>query len=90
MNRLKFKVVASSSNTNSFGLRGHVLIAHDGQAFEVGQQAYNPCVPILEKGKVIDVPVKNGEPQFYDIGLGEITVTPLPVAPKKVVEEVWA
>jgi hypothetical protein len=85
----EFKVVAASSNTNGFGLRGFVLIAKDGQAFEIGQHAFNPCVPVLEKGKTIKVPLRDGKPHFYGQQLGEITVTPLAKAPAKVVKEVW-
>lgn len=86
----EFKVIAASSNTNGFGLRGFVLMARDGQAVEIGQHAYNPCVPvILAKDKIIKVPLKNGQPYFYGQQLGEITVTPLTKAPAKVVAEVW-
>lgn len=34
------KVVSISSNANSFGLKGHVLVAKDGEAWEVGRSAY--------------------------------------------------
>jgi hypothetical protein len=87
----EFKVVTSSTNTNGFGLRGHVLMARDGQAFEIGQHVHNPCVPVvLEKNKVISVPLKNGRPDFYSANLGEITVTPLSKAPSKVAKKVWS
>lgn len=86
----KFKVVSASSNTNGFGLRGYILVARDGQAFEIGQHAYNPCTPVvLEKGKIIKVPVRDGKPYFYGQQLGEITVTTLSKAPAKVVKEIW-
>lgn len=34
---IEFKVVSVSENTNAFGLRGYVLVARDGTAFEVGR-----------------------------------------------------
>lgn len=86
----EFKVVAASSNTNGFGLRGYVLVARDGQAFEIGQHVFSPCVPVvLAKDKIIKVPLRDGKPYFYGQQLGEITVTPMLKAPAKVVAEVW-
>lgn len=37
----EFKVVAISSNTNSFGLRGVVMVARDGEAWQVGASTIN-------------------------------------------------
>lgn len=36
MKSVLFKLASLSSNTNSFGLRGAVLVARDGDAWEVG------------------------------------------------------
>lgn len=51
MKTKQFIVASVSTNTNSFGLRGVILVARDGSAFEVGQ-AYPP-----DKGKLITVAV---------------------------------
>ena len=37
----EFKVVAVSTNTNSFGLRGVVMVARDGEAWQVGASHIN-------------------------------------------------
>jgi hypothetical protein len=40
-----FKVIARSSNTNSFGLRGHVLISRTGLAVELALNNLNAIDP---------------------------------------------
>lgn len=81
-----FKVVAVSSNRNSFGLKGVVLVARDGQAFEVGSN--NLHLP--QRGDVLVVPTKPG------IGLDwgslgfEIPRALDPPAPPDVVQQVWS
>jgi len=45
----KFKVVTVSENTNSFGLYGMVLMAKDGEAWQVGANSIN----VKKKGDVI-------------------------------------
>jgi len=37
----QFKVVSRSQNTNSFGLYGLILVARDGEAWEVGANHLN-------------------------------------------------
>lgn len=81
----KFKVAAISSNRNSFGLTGVVLVAKDGQAFEVGSNDLH----LPKEGDVLEVPTKAG------IGLDwaklgyEIPRALDPPAPPEVVEQVW-
>lgn len=47
----EFKVVSKSSNTNAFGLRGHVLLSRAGEACELGLSALNE----LERGHVVQL-----------------------------------
>lgn len=79
-----FKVASVSDNTNSFGLRGMILIAADGEAYEVGASS----LYVKTKGDVVHVPVvgKAGR-NFGTLGL-EIPRR-LPDAPAGVIEEVW-
>lgn len=89
--RKKFKVVSSSSNTDAFGLRGNILLAEDGQGFEVGQQAFSPSTEvILKKDLVVEVEVGPNGPVFPSEKYGETFVQrELVRAPNSVVKEVW-
>jgi hypothetical protein len=80
-----FKVASVSENTNSFGLTGMILIAGDGEAYEVGASS----LYVKKKGDVVQVPVvgKTGR-NFASLGF-EIPRR-LPDAPAGVVEEVWS
>lgn len=79
-----FKVASVSDNTNSFGLTGMILMARDGEAYEVGASYMH----VKKKGDVVRVPVvgKTGR-NFASLGF-EIPRR-LPVAPPAVIEEVW-
>ena len=54
-----FRLLTSSKNLNSFGLRGYVLIAADGEAWEIGC-ADGPLAPVKGKtyGVIEDEPVR--------------------------------
>jgi hypothetical protein len=80
-----FMVASVSENTNSFGLTGMILIAADGEAYEVGASS----LYVKKKGDVVQVPVvgKTGR-NFASVGF-EIPCR-LPDAPAGVVEEVWS
>ena len=80
-----FKVVAVSTNHNSFGLRGVVLVARDGQAFEIGSNDLH----LPRQGDVLGVPTEPG--LGLDWGrLGfEIPRELDPPAPPEVVRRVW-
>jgi hypothetical protein len=88
MDTKRFKVAARSANRNSFGLRGSLLIASDGEAWEVGF-SYNNEPGVL--GDTIDVPVvDDGETTsvtWARVG-GEIPRR-LPPAPASVIRELW-
>jgi hypothetical protein len=40
-----FTVIAVSSNTNSFGLKSIILVAEDGEAWEILKSAYSDPLP---------------------------------------------
>lgn len=79
-----FKVAAVSRNTNCFGLRGMVIMAADGEAYEVGANSLNARL----KGSTLKVPIvgRNGR-GFSRLGF-EIPRR-LPTAPAGVLREVW-
>ena len=100
-----FKVVAISSNANSFGLHGHVLMAWDGETWEVGRTRYvGPSGEGLwQVGDEIKVPYWEGAIVGYNddgtdkqgyrpLDWGRVGVeipAPLPRAPRQVVRQVW-
>jgi hypothetical protein len=81
-----FKVVAVSSNTNSFGLNQMVLVAKDGNCFKACK--YNGIEP-LKQGDIVIVPV-DGEALRPNFALAGFEIPELlPNAPQDVVNEVW-
>jgi hypothetical protein len=78
-----FMVVAASKNTNSFGLRGMVLMARNGEAWQVAANHMN----VRKQGDLLRVPVRGGDPDWA--GLGYETPKKLPTAPANVAAEVW-
>ena len=80
----RFKVAAVSSNANSFGLKGVVVIAKNGEAFEVGANTLS----MPKEGQVLGVPVEGGSLNWARLGF-EIP-RELERAPRKVVKQVWA
>jgi hypothetical protein len=80
----KFKVLAVSSNTNSFGLYGIVMVARDGTAYEVGANYLNK----KNVGDEIVVSLSDtGRGGFAELGF-EIP-RQLPKAPGKIVKAIW-
>ncbi|MCX7429378.1 MAG: hypothetical protein NTW96_27610 [Planctomycetia bacterium] len=80
-----FAVAALSNSRNSFGLRGVVLIAEDGEAWEVGVN--HLC--LLRQGSLVSVGVRAlGHRDWATLGF-EIP-RELPDAPKAVVDEAWS
>ncbi len=79
----EFKVAAVAQNPNEFGLRGHVVVAKDGEAWAFGAR------PVREKrrGSVIAVPLLAGQPAFWKLGLE--CVEPCTSAPSGIVDLVW-
>lgn len=88
-----FKVAAVSENTNSFGLRGMILMRENGVTYQVGAN----YLRVKKVGETVTVPCDwnevdpMGDPMvnyhFYSLGF-EIPER-LPDAPENVVREVW-
>lgn len=81
----EFKVVSVSSNTNSFGLHGVIMVARDGESYQ-GAKGQN--MSPIKRGDIITVPLNsNEEPEFYKVGF-EIP-SKLANAPKDVIDQIW-
>jgi len=83
---ITFAVASVSDNTNSFGLRGIILISRTGVAYEVGASYLNAPA----KGARLRLPVSKGRNITF-AGRGfEIPRRLSPNAPREVVREVFA
>ena len=80
-----FKVASVSSNLNSFGLTGMILMALDGEAWEVGASS----LFVKKKGDLIHVPIVGKAGRNFGT-LGFEIPTRLPDAPAAVIAEVWS
>ncbi|MDA3780336.1 MAG: hypothetical protein PF487_09005 [Bacteroidales bacterium] len=86
----EFKVVTVSSNTNSFGLRGFICVARDGDAF----QAATNSLDVPKKDMILRMPIimdKDGKPTNrinYVLGGFEIPEK-LDNCPADAVKEIW-
>jgi len=78
-----FKVAARTDGYNEFGLRGMLLIAEDGEAWEVGADDLH-CKP---EGTVFRVPYLCN-PDWTDFGFE--TTEKAGCAPPPIVAELWA
>ncbi len=75
-----FAVAARSTNTNSFGLRGFIFVADDGDAWEAASGFKDHRV-----GDRVTIPVVNGEADF----VGYECQRPFLKAPPDVVQAIW-
>jgi hypothetical protein len=88
-----FKVASISSNANSFGLFGHVMMAEDGETWQVGRNRSGNFPKQWKQGEIIDVPLKTDPvrditaPAWEELSC-EIPQR-VPDAPDNVVAEVW-
>ncbi len=89
--RMPVKVVAISDNTNGFGLRGHVLVARDGQAFEGGLNHLHHLTvgQAINLEVVTDLPPDKFPSLTAMVGYGFEIPRKLPPAPPAVVKAVW-
>ena len=87
-----FRIVAISSNSNSFGLHGVVLVAEDGEAWEIGISL--SYINNYSKGSVIKQERTQNEfgitvsKQF--VGVSYEIPRELQTAPKDVVAEIFS
>lgn len=84
-----FKVVAVSSNTNSFGLFQCVLLAKNGLAYKACANSLN----IPKQGDTVSIPYKAGPMGIEDARLNFAGKFEIPErmddAPQEIVDEVW-
>jgi hypothetical protein len=81
MNPKAFRVAAISTNTNSFGLRGHILMNRDGVTYQVGRSDYNG----EDRWKVGQIIMAEGQFRFPGTEIPHRMETP----PVGVIEKVW-
>lgn len=84
MDSKRFKVAAVSSNTNSFGLREHVLIAKDGEAWKCLVNSLHT----LKVGCYISLPYET-QPTFATPTWSAESPSKIMNAPEEVVNVVW-
>ncbi len=75
----QFKVASVSSNANSFGLIGMILISRNGEAWEVAANSLN----VKKKGDIIELSADNFAAKGFEIP------RELADAPEAVVKKVW-
>jgi hypothetical protein len=86
MRQEEFKVVTTSSNMNSFGLYGVIIMARTGEAFEIACSSLNKP----DKGKMLQATLTDSG-RLHDIkGVNYEIPKMLDKAPKDVVKEVFA
>jgi hypothetical protein len=68
----KFRVAAISDKANSFGLTGHILVARDGQGFEVGRSRAGEYPEPWKVGQDITVPFTQVGDEALEPAWGEI------------------
>jgi len=81
----EFKVAAVSSNTNSFGLYGMLLLAKDREVWQVGANNLH----VKKVGDIVEVRVDevNSEPDFTSLSY-EIPQR-MPDCTQKLADEIW-
>jgi hypothetical protein len=88
-----FKVASISSNSNSFGLYGHILMAQDGEAWQICRTRTGGYPTPWQKGEVVEVPMvldSETEDEHPDWSQLHCEVPEqLTDAPPNVVAEVW-
>jgi hypothetical protein len=91
--RKEFVVASISTKANAFGLHGVILVAADGEAWEVGHCQCSPPESAFQKGQRLSFPVVKVEtdavryiPQFVGCEIPRR----LPVCPAPVVKEIFA
>lgn len=81
----EFKVASVSSNLNAFGHNGVILVARDGETWEVAHYFY-PDSTDYRKGTVYTARLQQGVPVFRNTEIPRRLTS----APTEVVEAIWA
>ena len=83
-----FKVAAVSKNTNSFGLHGVLLVAEDGECWQIGMSYINIESANLKGHSTVEqITHENGEKHF--VGISYEIPEQLPKAPRPVINELY-
>lgn len=81
-----FKVFTVSSNTNSFGLYGHILVAKDGETWQAGASMYNKKT----KGDLVQLYYTKAGGSEFNWALAQFEIPEkLPNCPNELIEEIW-
>ena len=88
-----FRVLEVSMNRNSFGLRGVILVARDGEAREIASNDVN--LPIKGRDYTVFIPANPLEPEAHYVtgtfsGYGWALPRRLPTAPAEAVALAFA
>lgn len=78
----EFTVIAVSANTNSFGLKSIIILAADGEAWQLLQSAYG-TTPLPERGDVLSFKLASVRPQFGSTYECPAPLPPTPAAKAK-------
>ncbi len=86
----QFKVVSFSDNPNSFGLHGHVLVARDGEAWEVARCRCSPPEDAWQMHQIITAqPDASSRGDWQWAALGCEIPNRLPKPPAPLLAEIW-
>lgn len=83
----QFMVASVSQNTNSFGLRGHILVSRKGEAWQVGR-SISPADEQWEKGTIV-ILQPSGLTDWNWAAYGVEIPERLQQAPPDVVADIW-
>lgn len=61
----QFKIVSVSQNANDFGLHGHILLARDGECWEVARNRTGPHEGEWNKGEMVTIHKRSKEQDDY-------------------------
>lgn len=88
-----FKIASISSSPNSFGLHGHIMVAEDGESWEVGRTRSGGLPTPWEPGQVVEVPLQDDPVRHITAPAWEEVQCEipqrLPDAPPKVLADLW-
>ena len=84
-----FRVLETSLNCNSFGLRGVILVAKDGEAWEIGTNDIN-CP---QRGRDYSMPespiFRRQDFEHFAVSQGWEISRRLPKAPQEIIDAAW-
>jgi len=88
-----FKVASISSKPNSFGVSGHILMAEDGETWQVGRSRSGNYPKPWVRGEIVEVPLMDDPVRHITRPAWEEVHCEIPQrladAPENVVAEVW-